>query len=299
MAIIDERNVTIQPLRKTWYKGKVAAIDMLRLDALHPVVSGNKWYKLRLNLARAADLHLKTVVTFGGSWSNHLVATAYAARHFGLASVGLVRGNGTVTPSLQQCRDYGMEIIFISHDDFKNRHLPGYTEELVKHFDDLYIIPEGGANERGRIGAGLINRFVAGKYTHVALAVGTGTTMAGLRNSLPGTQYMIGFVPMPRTEEQATYITDHTTGKDGTWHLETDKSFGGFGKWNDTLLQFMNDFYAENAIPLDVVYTGKMMYCLQEMLNDQYFNSADRVLCIHSGGLQGNASVQAHLVYGK
>lgn len=299
MAIIDERLAVIQPLSKVWYKSKVAAIDVLRLDALHPIVSGNKWYKLRLNLAYAQEHGRQTVVTFGGAWSNHLVATAYAAKHFGLKSVAIVRGRQEeLTPTLQQCRDCGMELIFVTREDYSLRHQPEWAEQLVSHFDEIYIIPEGGANERGRAGAGLIKRFVGNAYTHVALAVGTGTTMAGLRNALSAEQHMLGFVPMKQTHEQQHYIAAHTNAdKAGSWSLIPDDVFGGFGKWNNSLLDFMNDFHADNHIPLDVVYTSKMMFHLRQMLDDNYFSAHHRILCIHSGGLQGNSSVQQFLRY--
>jgi len=299
MAIIDERLAVIQSLNKVWYQGKVAGIDMLRLDKLHPVISGNKWYKLRLNLAYAIDHGYKTVVTFGGGYSNHLVATACAAKLFGLQSVGIVRGrHDTLTPTLQQCRDYGMELLFVTREDYKNRHQPEWAAQLTAHFDEILIIPEGGANERGRTGAGLLTRFIDSSYSHIALSVGTGTTLAGLRHKLAGPQHIMGFVPMTQIEEQQHYISEHLQAdKAGTWSLIADKYFGGFGKWNDELLHFMNDFYSDNKIPLDVVYTSKMMYNMQQLLADNYFNSCDKILCIHTGGLQGNVSVKEKLKY--
>lgn len=299
MAIIDERRAVIQPVNKVWYKGKVAALDMLRLDLLHTVVSGNKWYKLRLNLAWAKDHDRRTIVTFGGAFSNHLVATAFAAKQFGLQSVGIVRGRqDQLTPTLLQCQENGMELIFVTREDYTNRHQPDWAEQLVSHFDEIHIIPEGGANELGRAGAGLLTRFIGKNYTHVALAVGTGTTMAGLRSKLPATQHILGFVPMKQVEEQRHYVAEHVPPVlAGTWELVPDTVFGGFGKWNDELLAFMNDFYRESHIPLDVVYTSKMMYGLRTLLDDNHFSSSDRILCIHSGGLQGNASVQGELVY--
>ncbi len=299
MGTIDERLAVIQPLNKVWYQGKVAALDMLRLDLLHPVISGNKWYKLRLNLSYAADHGFKTIVTFGGGYSNHLVATAFAARQFGLRSVGIVRGHHDVlTPTLQDCKDYGMELLFASQEDYRNRHQPLWAEQLVAHFDEIMIVPEGGANERGRKGAGLIDRFVNRSYTHIAMCVGTGTTLAGLRNQLPEEQHILGFVPMKQTDEQRHYISEHVPGiSQYSWSLVPDLRFGGFGKWKDELLVFMNEFYRDHKIPLDIVYTGKMMYNLKEMLDDNFFSSSDRILCIHSGGLQGNVSVKEQLIY--
>ncbi len=299
MGIIDERRAVIQPLNKVWYKGKVSAIDMLRLDMLHPVISGNKWYKLRLNLAWAQDHGRQTVVTFGGAWSNHLVATAFAARQFGIKSVGIVRGvQESLTQTLKDCREYGMELIFVSREDYALRHQPEWAEDMVRHFDEIYIIPEGGANERGRMGAGLIKRFITDSYTHVIQAVGTGTTMAGLRNALPVAQYMMGVVPMKHAGEQSHYISAHTDADmAGSWEMLAEPLGGGFGKWNDTLTGFMNEFYTDNQIPLDVVYTSKMMYKVKALLDDNHFSSCDRILCIHSGGLQGNVSVKDKLVY--
>lgn len=299
MDIIDDRLAVIQPLNKFWYGNKVAALDMLRLDLLHPVVSGNKWYKLRLNLKHAIEGGFKTVVTSGGGFSNHLVATAFAARAFGLKSVGIVRGKyDHLTPTLQHCRAEGMELIFVSQEDYKNKHQPAWAERIVAHFDETLIIPEGGANEWGRAGAGLLNRFVRDSYTHVAVAVGSGTTLIGLRNKINEEQQVLGFVPMKRGTYLAADISDHLQpGRNKNWQLFDEWHFGGFGKWNDELLAFMNDFYKVHNIPLDIVYTSKMMYGIKELLADNFFSSADKVLCIHSGGLQGNVSVEGKLLY--
>ncbi len=299
MGIIDETRVVIQPVSKFWHGGKVAGMDMLRLDLLHPVISGNKWYKLRLNIAYAQDHGFKTIVTFGGGYSNHLSATAFAAKHFGLRSVGIVRGRHDVlTATLQQCRNDGMELVFVTREDYSNKHQPGWAEQLVAHFDEIYIIPEGGANERGRTGAGLITRFINDSYTHILLSVGTGTTLAGIRNKLGTTQKILGFVPMKESAEQLHAIASHLLpDRQANWELLTDTRFGGFGKWNDELLHFMNSFYRETSIPLDIVYTSKMMRQVQEMLANNYFSTCDKVLCIHTGGLQGNASVSGQLIY--
>lgn len=299
MGIIDDRLAVIQPLNKFWYGNKVAAMDMLRLDMLHPVISGNKWYKLRLNLAHAIDNGFKTIVTFGGGFSNHLIATACAARLFGLPSVGIVRGRYDVlTPTLEACKAEGMELIFVSQEDYKNKHEPEWATRLVSHFDDLYIIPEGGDNELGRRGAELISWYIKDTYSHIMLSVGSGTTLTGLRNKLPNHQHIIGFAPMKQGIYVAEHIQQHLhSGKDTNWQLTDEWHFGGFGRWNTTLLDFMNDFYKENKIPLDIVYTSKMMYGLRHMLDQNQFSSCDKVLCIHTGGLQGNVSVKDSLHY--
>src|ERR1700761_8571613 len=130
MATIDEHNVVIQPIGREWYHSKVAAIDMLRLDLVHPVVSGNKWFKLRLNMKHAVDGGFKTIVTFGGGYSNHLIATAYAAKKIGLQSVGIVRGKyDALTPTLQSCLDNDMELVYVSHEDYKSKDQPQWAKE--------------------------------------------------------------------------------------------------------------------------------------------------------------------------
>ena len=299
MDTIDESRVIIQPLNKEWYQHKVAGIDMLRLDLLHPVVSGNKWYKLRLNIKHALESGYKNIVTFGGGFSNHLVATAYAAKLFGIKATGIVRGKYDVlTPSLLQCKAEGMELIFVSQEDYKNKHEPEWAEKLVANFDEIFFIPEGGANEWGRAGAGLINRFIKNTYTHIAVAVGTGTTLIGIRNKINEQQQILGFAPMKKGIYLKEYINEHIQpGKNRNWQLFDEWHLGGFGKWNDELLGFMNDFYTQNIIPLDIVYTSKMMYGLQQMLFSEAFAQEHKILCVHSGGLQGNVSVKDKLIY--
>ncbi len=299
MDTIDERKAIIQPIAKEWYNQQVAALDMLRLDELHPVISGNKWFKLRLNIRHALDAGFKSIVTFGGGYSNHLIATAWASKVFGIKCIGIVRGRYDVlTPTLSACKDAGMQLIFVTKEEYERKEDAAWIRDMAAHFDELFIIPEGGANEWGRVGAGLINRFINDSYTHIAVSVGTGTTLTGLRNKLPHKQQIVGFAPMKQGSYLKEYISEHLhEGNNTNWQVVDDWHFGGFGKWNDELLQFMNDFYRTNNIPLDIVYTSKMMYGLRRMIEDGFFPTDARILCIHTGGLQGNASVIEKLIY--
>lgn len=294
MDIMHEDKVVIQSLHPAWYGARVAALDMLRLDLVHPVISGNKWYKLRLNVMYAQDHGFKTILTFGGGYSNHLIATAYTARHLGLRSVGIVRGKyPQLTPTLEDCAAEGMELIFVTKEDYDRQGEPEWEQQLAAQFDSLYIVPEGGANEWGRKGAGLITKFIKPSYTHIALSVGSGTTMCGIRNKTMPDQHILGFAPM----KKGVYLKDHIAphlapDHDTNWQLYDNWHFGGFGKWNDELVSFMNDFYELNNIPLDIIYTSKMMYGMRELIHTGHFTPSDKILCIHSGGLQGNASVK-------
>jgi 1-aminocyclopropane-1-carboxylate deaminase len=181
-----------------------------------------------------------------------------------------------------------MELIFVTKEDYDTQTHPEWEQRLAAQFDELYIIPEGGANEWGRKGAGLISRFITEEYTHIALSVGSGTTHTD--------QIVMGFAPM----KQGTYLTDHiaphlTPEKNTNWQLFDNWHFGGFGKWNSELIDFMNHFYHTNHIPLDIIYTSKMMYGIGQLIAQNHFKITDKILCIHTGGLQGNISVKGLL----
>lgn len=287
----------IQPLNPIWYQGRAERIDMMRLDLLHPVISGNKWFKLKHNLKFAIENGYDDVLTFGGGFSNHLVATAAAAKEFGIRSIGIIRGQyDEFTATLQACKELDMELVFVSKAEYAKKEDADWLEALSKKYNKPYIIPEGGANERGRVGAEEIADLVPGIYTHICVSVGTGTTFAGLCNKLPETQNVLGFAPM----KQGSYIANEISSfikKDTDWQVFDRWHFGGFGKWNEELINFMNDFYRLNNIPLDFVYTAKMMYGVGELLKEGIFLGDAKILCVHTGGLQGNASVQDLLYY--
>lgn len=290
---MHEDRVIIQSLHPAYYHRNVKAVDILRLDLVHPVVSGNKWYKLRLNVLYAQDHGFKTLLTFGGGYSNHLVAAAYTAKKAGLKCVGIVRGKYPVlTHTLRDCVEEGMELIFVTKEDYDRQGEPEWEQQLASQFDNIYIIPEGGANEWGRKGAGLISKFIKPGYSHVVLSVGSGTTICGVRNKTDVSQHVLGFAPMRGGQYLSEYVGQHLDASHNlNWRIFDDWHFGGFGKRNDDLVNFMNDFYQQNNIPLDIIYTSKMMYGLKSMIADNYFAKDARILAIHSGGLQGNTGI--------
>ncbi len=273
------------------YKAGVL-IAMLRLDKLHAVVSGNKWFKLKYNLQAALDRNYRQVLTFGGAYSNHLVATAAAAAYFGLLSVGIVRGlhaQHALTPTLKSCIEYGMKLYFVSRQDYDLKQDAGYLKMLQESYFTSFIIPEGGNNDLGRDGAGNIASFIPADITTVCLPVGTGTTFAGLRNSLPRRIKMIGFTAMKGGEYLAVGIANNIKqSKAANWQLNTEYAFKGFAKTTPELIRFIQSFYKQTAIPLDIVYTGKMMFGINQLLQQEAFAEGEKILCIHTGGLQGN-----------
>ncbi len=300
MVTMDESKVVIQPLNREWYGTDVSSVDMLRLDLLDPVISGNKWYKLKYNLQFAAQQGYKSVLTFGGAYSNHLVATAAAAAQYNISSIGIIRGDDghELSPTLMACSEYGMQLHFVTRGEYKRKTEQAWLQQLAERYDFPFIIPEGGANEQGRAGVADIAALIPASYTHIGVSVGKGTTFVGLRNALPIEQHLLGFVPM----KNGVYLKDELwlnieQGKDDNWAFFDRWHFGGFGKWNDDLLAFMNEFYRLNNIPLDMVYTAKMMYGITDLLKEQYFPRDANILCIHTGGLQGNSTIAGMLDY--
>ncbi|HEV2482601.1 MAG TPA: 1-aminocyclopropane-1-carboxylate deaminase [Puia sp.] len=264
-------------------------IDVLRLDLLHPVLSGNKWFKLHRHLELAGRSPL---LTFGGAWSNHLVATAFAAQQAGLPSIGIIRGerSSTLSATLQEAAGYGMQLEFITREQYaektaflKNARYPG-----------AYIIPEGGGGLPGIIGSeSILSKIDAQPYTHILCAVGTGTTFLGLvRASHPG-QWVIG-VPVLKGLDSISAIDLAgvlTPEQAGRARLLPGYHFGGYARHPQPLLDFMNDLYTQSGIPTDIVYTGKLFYAVHDSLRRHFFPTHSRLLLIHSGGLQGNRSL--------
>lgn len=301
MATIPEKEPFIQALQPSWYQPYVECVDMLRLDTIHPVVSGNKWYKLKHNIQYAIDNRYKSLLTFGGAYSNHLIATAATAREYGMHCIGIIRGVhsiDTITDTLKDCKEYGMQLEMVSREDYAQKNTPQYIEQLSSAFNQPFIIPEGGANELGRVGSSEITQYIPESYTHVCISVGTGTTLMGIRASLPITTKVFGYTPMKRGSYLKKDIDRHIEQKlHETYTLFDNWHCGGFGKHTKELIDFMNTFYTINQIPLDMVYTAKMMMGIEEQLKSGYYPNEARILCIHTGGLQGNNSVKHLLTY--
>jgi len=302
MAIDDfGKNIVLQNLQADWLSGKNIRLDMLRLDLVDSVISGNKWYKLKENIRLAQIQNKTTLLTFGGQWSNHLVATAAAAQHFGLASIGLVSCSireTEWTSTLKACQSYGMRLHRLSPDMYRKRYEQAFLEDCSKRYPEAFIIPEGGNNAAGIKGVKEIAKWFPPEVTHIALPVGTGTTLAGIRQAADKQITILGFCPFKKMEEQQATISCYCPEwSKNTWLLFADTKWKGFGRMDDALLEFMNRFYGQFGIPLDVVYTGKMMYYLQQLIQNSQLQEGSHVLAVHTGGLQGNASVARRLIY--
>lgn len=298
MDIIPEQQPYIQEINADWYEGKVTEVSMLRLDAVHHHVSGNKWYKLKYNVEYCRLHSIGTILTFGGAYSNHLAATAAMANISGIKSIGVIKGTYAekgLTPTLRFCSDNGMELVFVTHEDYARKYDEDWLRYLSARFNYPMIIPEGGANEYGRKGAGEIAELIPERFTHVAVSVGTGTTLAGIVDCIGEDVRVLGFAPMKGGKYLQDDISKYVPG--GNFTICDDWHFGGFGKHTAELVVFMNQFYRENNIPLDMVYTAKMMYGLQARILAGEYEKASKILCLHTGGLQGNVSIKDKLIY--
>lgn len=272
------------------------SIDILRLDLLHPVISGNKGFKLKGYLEEAQRSSANPIITFGGAWSNHLIATAYAAREVGLGTVGIVRGerSPTLSATLSSALRYGMQLEFISRKDYTEKTSPRFLHQLSLRYPGAYIIPEGGAGPIGIRGSeDILGTIDSSSYTHILCAIGTATMFLGLvRASLPG-QTVIGVPVLKGVDPLATaepYILAPEQSERA--RLLHGYHFGGYARHPLELITFMNEFYRETGIPSDIVYTGKLFYALRNSIRNDHFPRSARLLVIHSGGLQGNLSLK-------
>jgi len=274
----------------------IQSIDVLRLDAIHPVVSGNKWYKLKGHIDYIKTHRLEGFVTFGGAFSNHLRAAAYAAKAYGIKAHAIIRGEEFAhqpNATLAACMAENMTLEYVSRSSYKHKADAEYLASLQARFPNSLIIPEGGNSPLGLLGFEALRTIIADKYTHVAVSVGSGTTFLALRQIMPASQQLIGFVPM----KNGRYLSNEFQLEATNWTLIDDYHFGGFGKKNEILLTFMHNFYQQYNIPLDVVYTAKMFYGLVAEIQQDRFSFGDKILVIHTGGLQGNSSLNSQLIY--
>ena len=294
--LVQHDMATCEPLMSAELHEKQVDMDVLRLDRIHPVISGNKWFKLKYYLREAINNHHHTILSFGGAFSNHIVATAYAAREHGLSSIGLIRGDEerALSHTLKAAADYGMQLHFITRDDYRRKETDGFLQHIRSRFGNCYLIPEGGAGSAGVKGSEEILALTDyDKYTHITCAVGTGTMLAGLANSILPAQELIGIPVLKGFDQQVEKLPAQVLKASEKYNcsLFYDFHLGGYAKSPAILIAFMNDFYRQSGIPTDFVYTGKLFYALFELLRQGYFRKESKVLAIHSGGLQGNLSL--------
>jgi 1-aminocyclopropane-1-carboxylate deaminase len=289
MPDITISNITPDKTFLPLFRDKNVEVTVLRLDKIHPVISGNKWFKLKYYMEEAKQQRKNTIISFGGAWSNHIVATAAICKINGLNSIGIIRGEEpeNLSQTLTEAKRLGMQLVFINREDYRKKNLP---KEL--NSDKYYFINEGGYGEKGAAGAATILDYCKKEnYSDICCAAGTGTMMAGLINNLLPFQEVTGISILKNNFDLEKNIKGLLNDKEKPFRITHDYHFGGYAKYNVTLIDFMNDFYRQSSIPSDFVYTGKLFYAVTDLIKNNFFPSGRRLLLIHSGGLQGNASL--------
>ncbi|WP_369992685.1 1-aminocyclopropane-1-carboxylate deaminase/D-cysteine desulfhydrase [Winogradskyella sp.] len=256
---------------------------------IHPFISGNKYRKLKYNIEAAKSQKKSTLLTFGGAYSNHIAAVAYAGKIKGLQTIGIIRGEEleskvATNPTLKLAQSCGMQLKFISREDYRNKAKPVFLEGLKSEFDDFYLLPEGGTNSLAVKGCEEILTEKDAQFDFICCSVGTGGTISGLINASKKHQKVLGF---PALKGDFLKQDVRKFAKQDNWELIDDYHFGGYGKIKPELITFINNFKADYKIPLDPIYTGKMMYGIFDLLRKGFFPNDSKLLAIHTGGLQG------------
>lgn len=287
----------------------MANVSLLRLDLAGGLAPGNKSYKLRHNLDQARRLGVRRLLSFGGAWSNHLHALAAVGHSDGFDTVGIVRGeaHGSVSPMLADAKAWGMQVVHVSRTDYRRRQDPAYLREIQAQFAPCLVIPEGGSNVAGALGCMDIGeqvRSAAPFARRVVLAVGTGTTLAGVAAALApaapvgaqstttdiereviGVSALKGASDLEQRVESLLSTCD--ADNPASWRILHDYHCGGFARVNPALREFMLAFERSHRIKLEPVYTGKMLFAIHQLLGSGRWDSQQPILAIHTGGLQG------------
>lgn len=268
---------------------KGISLVIKRDDLIHPFVSGNKFRKLKYNLLQAKAENQYALLTFGGAYSNHIAAVAYAGKENGFHTIGIIRGDELAdkiesNPTLKFAQECGMQFEFVSRETYRLKTEESFLEQLQQKYGAFYLIPEGGTNAFAIQGCEEILTPEDASFDYVACAIGTGGTISGLINSVLPHQKVLGFPALKGEflQDEIRKFVHHEN-----WELITDYHFGGYGKLSPDLIDWINGFYAQTQIPLDPVYTGKMVFGILDLIAKNYFPENANILLIHTGGLQG------------
>ena len=276
---------------------KQITLVLKREDLLHPFISGNKYRKLKYNLLEAEKKNHNTILTFGGAFSNHIAATAYESKEKGFNSIGVIRGDELkeswqTNPTLLKAHEDGMIFKFVSRQDYRLKEDVSFLSQLTKEFGEYYLVPEGGTNNLAVKGCEEIITKEDAEFDVICSSVGTGGTVSGLINASFPHQKVLGFSSL-KGDFLKDVIKEMVNNE--RWNLISEYHFGGYAKVLPELIHFINDFKEQTNIPLDPIYTGKMMFGLLDMVKRNIFTAGTKILAIHTGGIQGIAGMNSLL----
>ncbi|GAB0110888.1 1-aminocyclopropane-1-carboxylate deaminase/D-cysteine desulfhydrase [Pseudoalteromonas distincta] len=286
---INENNL-IQHIDNEFLKNKKVYLGVKRDDLLHPLISGNKWRKLKYNLAHMKELNKTELLTFGGAFSNHIHACAAAGKEFNIQTHAIIRGPelDSNNPTLQFAKQCGMQLHVVNRIEYKQRYDQRYLEALQGRFPNAFIIPEGGTNEHALLGCKELVHSLP-EHDYLVCPTGSGGTLAGLIEGSEANTHIIGIAVL----KQAQYLNAEVkklsskAKKQDNWQLLTDFHDGGYGKFSPALWQFCQEMNHTYNLPLEPIYSGKMMYALWKLIEQDYFPPGSKIIAVHTGGLQG------------
>ncbi len=288
-----QKPTEIQELKNELLTQKEVRLFIKREDQIDPCISGNKFRKLKYNFLKAEELGYKTILTFGGAYSNHIHALAYAGNKYSFQTIGIIRGERIepLNPTLKDSVEYGMRLEYISREHFRKKDDDEFIHALKDKFGVVFIVPEGGSNTLAVEGCEEIIDEIDMDFDIICCSCGTGGTLAGIISGLKGDKKVLGFPVLKGGEflkkEIDKLILERNSRTWGNWELITDYHFGGYAKYNWDLASFINKFKMDFRVQLDPVYTGKMMFGIFDLLEKDFFKKGSTLLAIHTGGLQG------------
>jgi len=285
----SEVNSPLQQLSDPLFKKHQLAVYIKRDDLIHPQISGNKWRKLKYNLIAAKNNNIRLLITFGGAYSNHIHALAYAGKLYNFETLGIIRGEyDPENPTLQQAQAAGMKLKFISRIEYKKRHAPEFLREVQQQYPHSMVIPEGGSNAQAIEGVKeLLKEIPRDCSDYIVCPCGSGGTTAGLLSCADDNQTIVSIPVLKNADYLKAEILNLSQTTDENLQFITQYHQGGYGKITPLLLSFIKQFYRQHHIQLEPIYSGKMMYAFYDLVKSDYFRPGSSITLIHTGGLQG------------
>lgn len=295
----DESKAVIQEIALP--HGYTQKMFLKRADLIHPALSGNKWFKLKYNLVEAEQSGYDTLLTFGGAYSNHIYATASAGKIYDFQTVGIIRGgeHQPLNPTLKFAQDMGMKHHYLDRNSYRQIHFGKLPDWILKNHSHSYVLPEGGSNSFAVKGCTELVNLHKNEFDHFCAPIGTGGTSAGIISGLDCNKKFLGFSVLKNGEflyDDIQKLIKSFSGKTyNNWSINLDYHFGGYAKLTSDLVDFVDEFEALNNVKLDYIYTGKMLFGINDLLSKGFFEDNAKILAIHTGGLQGNAGMDKYI----
>ena len=295
------QSAPLQKIEDPFFTQKEVELYLKREDLLHPAISGNKWRKLKYNLSAAREQGKSTLLTFGGAYSNHIAAVAAAGKEYSFKTLGFIRGEEhlPLNPTLTLAANCGMQLFYLDREVYRQKNNPEFIAALQQQYPEAYILPEGGTNLLAVKGCTEIVHDINIPFDYICCAAGTGGTLAGIIAGMQGGKKVIGFPALKRGEflypEIQQLVKEYTGLEYDNWELQTQYHFGGYAKVKPELITFIKDFKAQQGILLEPIYTGKMLFGIFDLIQQDYFKPSSTIVAIHTGGLQGLAGFEERL----